>query len=88
LLEKLAMSTLELKRKIVEQVERLDDVQLEAVYEIMLSFLHDQRTDAERIILTDEQKQMIKLGEADIRAGRYISQEELDKQDISWLNEP
>jgi uncharacterized protein YrzB (UPF0473 family) len=82
------MNTLELKQKIVEQIDLLDDDQLEAVFEIICSFLTDNDTRDEVIELSEEQKQFVKKGQDDILAGRYMSQEELDKQDILWLNEP
>jgi hypothetical protein len=82
------MKAVELKQKIVKQVDLLDDDQLEAVFEIMRSFITDTETGGKVIVLSEEQKQSIKMGQDDILAGRYISQEELDKQDILWLNEP
>ena len=37
------------------------------------------------IKLTDEQKLMLQMSEEDIKFGRVLSQEELDKQDREWL---
>jgi uncharacterized protein YrzB (UPF0473 family) len=82
------MEAVELKQKIVEQVDLLDEDQLEAIFEIMHSFLSETEIRNEVIELTEEQKQSIKMGQDDILAGRYMSQEELDQQDILWLNEP
>lgn len=82
------MKAVGLKQKIVEQVDLLDNDQLEAVFEIIRSFMPDTETAGEIIELSEEQKQSIKMGQDDILAGRYMSQEELDKQDILWLNEP
>jgi uncharacterized protein YrzB (UPF0473 family) len=87
-LKKNAMNTLGLKQKIVEQVDLLDEDQLEAVFEILHSFLTNTKKREEIIELSEEQKQSIKMGQVDILAGRYISQEELDEQDQLWLNEP
>ncbi|MDZ7721036.1 MAG: hypothetical protein U5K72_19605 [Balneolaceae bacterium] len=35
--------------------------------------------------LTKEQKQMLKMSEVDLKKDTTISQEELDKEDLSWL---
>jgi len=74
------MKAVELKQKIVEQVDLLDEDQLEAVFEIIRSFMTDTETGGEIIELSEEQKQSVKMGQDDILAGRYLSQEELDKQ--------
>jgi hypothetical protein len=37
--------------------------------------------------LTDEQKIMLEMSEEDIRNGKLISQEAMDKRNIEWLNE-
>lgn len=36
--------------------------------------------------LTDEQKKMLQMSEDDIKNGRLISQEEMDKRNLEWLN--
>jgi hypothetical protein len=82
------MINTELKQKIVDKIDLLEDDQLETVYELLLHFLYNKNDKDTVIKLTDEQRQIIKLGEEDSRAGRYISQDELDNQDLAWLNEP
>lgn len=43
---------------------------------------------AHRIVeLTEEQKEMLQLSEADIKYGRLISQDEMNKRNLEWLNE-
>jgi hypothetical protein len=41
----------------------------------------------EKIKFTPDQLLMLKMSENDISNGRVISQEELDKSDLRWLNE-
>lgn len=36
--------------------------------------------------LTAEQKEMLEMSEADIKNGKLISQEAMDKRNIEWLN--
>lgn len=43
-------------------------------------------TDVEVLELTEEQKDMLKLSEEDIKNGRLISQEAMDKRNLEWLN--
>jgi len=37
--------------------------------------------------LTDEQKAMLVMSEDDIKEGKLISQEAMDKRNLEWLNE-
>jgi len=37
------------------------------------------------VSLTEEQISMLKMSDKDIEAGRLISQEQLDKNDLEWL---
>ena len=41
----------------------------------------------EKIKLTEEQKLMLEMSETDIQQGRLISQSDLDKNDLEWLNQ-
>ncbi len=44
-------------------------------------------TDSDIVKLTDEQKVMLKMSEDDIKNGRLVSQEAMDKRNLEWLNE-
>ena len=41
--------------------------------------------DTNVVELTAEQKEMLEMSEADIKNGRLISQEAMDKRNIEWL---
>lgn len=43
-------------------------------------------TETETVELTVEQKEMLKMSDADIKNGRLISQEAMDKRNLEWLN--
>ncbi len=43
--------------------------------------------DNEIAELTNEQKEILEMSEADIKNGRLISQEAMDKRNLEWLNE-
>ena len=36
--------------------------------------------------LTTEQREMLEMSESDIKSGRLISQEAMDKRNLEWLN--
>ena len=82
------MVSKELKQKVVRQIDFLDEDQLEIIYQYMRSMVDQSKSEDEVLILSDIQKELIQKGMDDIKAGRYISQEELDEQDSLSLNEP
>lgn len=41
--------------------------------------------DHDTLSLTEEQKLMLQLSDQDIKNGRLISHEQLDKEDLKWL---
>ena len=41
---------------------------------------------SENVSLTKEQKMMLEMSEIDLQKDETISQDELDKEDLSWLN--
>ena len=76
------MSTLELKLEIFDKLKSVEDVSL--LKKIMTLL----KTDDENKIyhLSDYELNMVKEGEEDIKFGRVISQEQLDKEDLEWLS--
>jgi hypothetical protein len=58
--------------------------------EYLTALLHLVDTSSlqnEKIKLTKEQKLMLEMSEKDIQNGRLISQNDLDKSDLEWLEE-
>ncbi|NCT19339.1 MAG: hypothetical protein COZ75_08500 [Flavobacteriaceae bacterium CG_4_8_14_3_um_filter_34_10] len=43
-------------------------------------------SESEIIELTNEQKAMLEMSEKDIKNGKLISQEAMDKRNLEWLN--
>lgn len=67
---------------------RLIDSIMASKNEKLLSSLEGIMTsvnDKEPIDFSSEQLEMLMLAEEDIKAGRFLSQEELDNQDAEWL---
>jgi hypothetical protein len=50
-----------------------------------LSKLVETSQTSNTVLLTEEQKLMLKLSDEDIKTGRLISQSQLDKDDLKWL---
>jgi hypothetical protein len=44
-------------------------------------------TDSDLVELTREQKLLLQMSEEDIKNGRLISQEAMNKRNLEWLNE-
>ena len=43
-------------------------------------------SESEIVALTDEQKTMLEMSEEDIKNGKLISQEAMEKRNTEWLN--
>lgn len=53
----------------------------------LLRLVDNSAVQGEKIKLTKEQKLMLQMSETDIQNGRIISQSDLDKNDLEWLNQ-
>lgn len=51
----------------------------------LLRLVDNSTVENDKIQLTKEQKLMLEMSEADLKYGRTISQNELDKNDLEWL---
>ena len=76
------MSTLELKLAIYDKLKSVkDDGLLKKIMKLL------KTVDEDKIYhLSEHELNMVKEGEEDIKAGRLISQEQLDKEDLEWLS--
>ncbi|CAN5298042.1 hypothetical protein BH23BAC2_BH23BAC2_25550 [soil metagenome] len=50
------------------------------------NLISSSSADTEIVELTAEQKEMLEMSETDIKNGRLISQEAMDKRNLEWLN--
>ena len=53
--------------------------------EKVISALEDFFATSDKIYLSSEQIEMLKMSEKDVEYGRVVSEEELDKIDSEWL---
>lgn len=71
-----------LKTSLIDKILTIENQELlEALQTIVNS------TSDEKVKFTDAQNAMIQMSEEDIKYGRIISQEDLDKEDLAWLSE-
>ncbi|OOG77011.1 hypothetical protein [Flavobacterium sp. A45] len=76
------MSSLELKLEIFDKLKSVED---ESLLKKIMALL--KTVDEDKIYhLSKYELDMVKEGEEDIKAGRVISQEQLDKEDLEWLS--
>lgn len=50
------------------------------------NLISSSSADTEIVELTNDQKKMLEMSETDIKNGRLISQEAMDKRNLEWLN--
>ena len=76
------MNTLELKLEIFDKLKSVED---ESLLKKIMALL--KTIDKKEIYhLSEYELNMVKEGEEDIKFGRVISQEQLDKEDLEWLS--
>jgi hypothetical protein len=56
---------------------------LAAIFEL----LNNSNTGPDLVKMTPEQILMLELSDQDIAAGKFISQDQLDKDDLEWLKD-
>ncbi|SCY99317.1 hypothetical protein [Flavobacterium anhuiense] len=77
------MSTLEIKLEIFDKLKNIEDVSLLEKIRNLL-----KNADTSGIYqFEDYELDMLRESEEDIKYGRVISQEDLDKEDLEWLSE-
>jgi hypothetical protein len=75
------MSTIELKKKIMDQLSRIDDISfLKAIKTLV-----DSKAHGEIYKLSEFQKERIREGREQLRKGHTISNEALQKEIDQWL---
>jgi hypothetical protein len=54
--------------------------------EALDKLISSSASDSEIVELSDEQKIMLEMSEEDIKNGKLISQDAMDKRNLEWLN--
>jgi hypothetical protein len=69
-----------------ELIEKILTINNEDFLVALDKFISQSATESQVISLTATQKKMLEMSEDDIRNGRLISQEAMDKRNLEWLN--
>ena len=73
-----------LRNSIIDKLLTIDNKDyLSALYQLVNASSVSQDT----VKLTEEQILMLQLSDLDIQNGKFISQDQLDKDDLEWLSE-
>lgn len=73
-----------LRNNIIDKLLTIDNQDyLTALYQL----INSSSVGQDIVNLTDEQILMLQMSDLDIANGRIISQDQLDKDDLQWLNE-
>ncbi|MBS7232397.1 hypothetical protein KHA90_15355 [Flavobacterium psychroterrae] len=76
------MSTLEIKLEIFDKLKNIEDISL---LEKIRSLIKNE--DTSKVYQFEQYElDMLRESEEDIKYGRVISQEDLDKEDLEWLS--
>ncbi|MDD4741885.1 MAG: hypothetical protein WC271_11250 [Bacteroidales bacterium] len=68
-------------------IEKILAIKNKDFLEALDKLISSSASDLETVELTDEQKIMLEMSEEDIRNGKLISQQAMDRRNIEWLNE-
>ncbi len=79
------MATVEnIRTRLIDKILTINNKDfLEALDKLISS----STSESEIVELTNEQKAMLEMSQHDIKEGKLISQEAMDKRNLEWLNE-
>jgi archaellum component FlaF (FlaF/FlaG flagellin family) len=67
-------------------IDKILSIRNKEFLEALDKIISSSSSEKEIVELSDEQKQMLQMSEDDIANGRLISQNEMDKRNLEWLN--
>ena len=79
------MATLDKIRN--ELIDKILSIQNKDFLEALDKLVSSTVSKDQPVILSEEQKMMLEMSEEDIKNGRLVSQEEMVKRNLEWLNE-
>ena len=71
-----------IRNKVIDKILSIKNKEFLEALDKLISF---SSSESAVVKLTDEQKEMLQMSEEDIKYGRLISQEEMDKRNLEWL---
>lgn len=70
-----------------ELIDKILAIQNKDILVALDKLIASSKAEHKMVELNAEQKEMLEMSEADIKNGRLISQEAMDKRNLEWLNE-
>ncbi len=67
-------------------IEKILSIKSKDFLEALDKLIVSSSSESENIELTNEQKIMLEMSEKDIKNGKLISQDAMDKRNLEWLN--
>jgi hypothetical protein len=67
-------------------IEKILSIKSKEFLEALDKLITSSSAESDKIELTNEQKSMLEMSENDIKNGRLISQEAMNKRNLEWLN--
>ncbi len=78
------MATVENLRN--ELIDKILSIKNRDFLEALDKLISSSSPELDKVELTKEQKMMLEMSEEDIKNGKLISQEAMDKRNLEWLN--
>ncbi|MCH8495601.1 MAG: hypothetical protein LAT57_08225 [Balneolales bacterium] len=69
-----------------ELIDKILSIRNRAFLEALDKLISSSSSESDIVELTNEQKMMLDMSEEDIKNGKLISQEVLEKRNLEWLN--
>lgn len=69
-----------------ELIDKIMSIKNKEFLEALDQLVSSSLSQSESIELNHEQKAMLEMSEQDLKEGRLISQEAMDKRNLEWLN--
>lgn len=67
-------------------IDKILTIRNKEFLEALDKLISSSASETEIVKLSEEQKRMLQMSEEDIANGRLISQDEMDKRNLEWLN--
>ncbi|GGD99226.1 hypothetical protein [Planktosalinus lacus] len=67
-------------------IDKILAIKNRAFLQALDQLISSSATDSQTVTLSNEQKQLLQMSEEDIKDGKLISQEAMDKRNLEWLN--
>jgi len=67
-------------------IDKILSIRNKEFLEALDKLITSSNSESEIVELTDEQKLILEMSEDDIKKGKLISQDEMNKRNLEWLN--